>query len=190
MLLQQLVSYAGTLEGDLPSGYQVKPVRYVIVLDKDGKSSGIADTREGPKDRGKSVPVPHAKRANAIRPQLFADNAAYTFGIVREQDRPERVKELHTAYRELVQECADTTGDVGARAVAVFMATLPESAPPLEADFDPSAWLTFEVDGVRVTDTPSVRRFWSAKMGGDSETEGGAAEPLYHCIVCNQLKPA
>lgn len=188
MLLEQLVEYAEKLPDAVPPGHQRKPVRYII--DLYGEKAHITTLGDGPKSRGLDMVVPHAKRANAIRPQLFADNAAYTLGVVRPQDRPERVVELHSAYREVVEECAVATGDPMVRKVAAFLAALPDSMPELPADFDPSAWITFEAEGVRLIDLPTVQRFWSARMGGD-ESDGPADETLLHnCIVCNEVRPA
>lgn len=187
MLLQQLVAHAETLPDAVPSGYQRKLVRYVIDLAADGRGLQISQIGDDPKNRGMSLAVPHMKRANGIRPILLADTATYTLGIPREKDDPQRVKEQVAAYRAVVERCAVATGDPSVQAIARFLSHLPESLPSLPDNFDPSATMTFEVDGVRPINLPAVQRFWAAALGGGEEEADG---PLFECIACGQIKPA
>ena len=187
MLLQQLVAHAETLPDAVPSGYQRKMVRYLIDLSADGRGLQISQIGDDPKNRGMALAVPHMKRANGIRPILLADTATYTLGIPREKDDPSRVKDQVAAYRAVVERCAAETGEPSVQTIAHFLSRIPESMPALPDNFDPSATMTFEVDGVRPVNLPAVQRFWASALGGDDAEEGGQQ---FECIVCGQMKPA
>lgn len=188
MLLEEAARYADTQPTIAPQGYQEKPIRYVIDLDATGTKAHISDVRPGPKDRGLMLSVPHAKRSSGIRPILFADYATYTLGIPREKDDPSRGPQLLESYRDLVDALAQRAPSPEISAVASFLHRLPEGMPDLPADFDPSANITFEVNGVRLVDLPAVRLFWADELGLN---EGeGANSPLLQCIICGQIKPA
>nr|MBF6590887.1 type I-C CRISPR-associated protein Cas8c/Csd1 [Ktedonobacterales bacterium] len=86
-----------------------------------------------------------------------------------------------------VTTCAEATREPAVWAVARFLATLDVAALDLPEDFDPSANLTFEVEGaggawVRPIDLPTVRAFWAAHAAPTGEKtrpepeEGGEAD--------------
>jgi len=190
MLLQELAAYAELDRDAPPSGYQKKAVKYVVRLDASGNLLGIISTSLGGKDKGLIVEVPHLKRANVIRPILYADTGTYTFGRARAQDRPERIAQAHRSYVELADEFAAITEDPGARAVATYLHMLPGNPPDLGEDFDESALITFEVAGKRIPDVPAIRRYWGQRFGAEESGEQTDNKTKYHCIVCGQLKPA
>jgi CRISPR-associated protein Csd1 len=67
------------------------------------------------------------------------------------------------------------------KAVLCFLERLDHEAPSLPPDFDPTAWISFEVGGRRPTDLLSVRQFWQRVA-----VEGTHMQ----CLVCGQDKPA
>jgi CRISPR-associated protein Csd1 len=188
MLLEQAAAYADTQPAIAPQGYQDKPIRYIIDLDATGARTHITDVRPGPKDRGLTIAVPHAKRSSGIRPILFADYATYTLGIPREKDDPARGAQLLESYRDLVDALMKQSSRPEIAAVSTFLHRLPDGLPELPDDFDPSANITFEVNGVRLVNLPEVRSFWANELGLNAEE--GANSPTLQCIVCGRMKPA
>lgn len=97
MILQALVAYYQRMaeEGGAeiaPEGFQKVAIPFIINLDRDGRFTGITDTRHG---QGKSKTarqfmVPKAvKRTVAIAPNLLWDNPAYVLG----QPKPDKKKD-------------------------------------------------------------------------------------------------
>lgn len=181
MLLQRLTEFGQRHgEGDVPVGYKPEPVGYWIELDRDGRLLGIvpAETEDG--KRAKAVPVPALVRSVAIRPKLLADNGAYVLGIARETDKPERVREMHRAFVNLVARAADETGETTVAAVSHFLAHSDTAGAVLPPNFNPAMQVSFLVDGCRPIDLPAVREFWTRYT-----TPGKRME----CLVCGRSRP-
>lgn len=192
MLLQALNAYAARLP-TAPAMYQQQPVRYVILLGPDGTYRPPIVERTDPKTkRGMPLLAPYVKRANKIKPRLLADTAEYVLGVSRPESRPERVEAQHAQFVEMVQDCAKVTADPRVAAVATFL-----SQPDLQEldrpdTFDPSATITFSVDGVFPIELPIVRRYWATVQGAaEADDAGGETEAAgrMHCIVCGRLRP-
>ncbi len=181
MLLQRLSEYADRL-GLPPPMYQSLSIRYVIQLDWAGGYRNLIDRATQESKRGIAHLVPSLRRSVNVKPTLLADNGEYVLGRSRETSRPERVGRQHTAFCELVNACAAATGESAVQAVAAFLAT-DLATLPLPDDFDPSANLMFEVDGVFPVDLDAVRAYW-AQVAGVSD----GAEPM-QCLVCGQMRP-
>ena len=190
MLLQRLSEYADRL--DLPPMlYSEAPVRYIIELDRSGRllnpqPTDTADPSNPRTRRGQRRHVPQVQRSSGIKPLLLADNAEYTLGLAREGSRPDRVALCHQAYLELLERCARATGDPLVGAVLAFLRDDPRGHLDLGDDFDPGALITFRVDGVFVTDLPSVQAFWAAEHDPSS---ANAAAPIMQCLVCGEERP-
>src|SRR5579884_4249884 len=189
MFLERLADYGRRLEeedGDaaLPPMYQRVPIRSIIKLDREGTLRGIIDTQTPSEKRGVARPVPSRKRTSGIKPNLLADNAEYTLGIPREGSDRARVAKQHCDYVKLVAECAKATGAPEVKAVHRFLTTLDPGRLELGEDFDPSATITFEVDGCCPADLPSVRAFW-ARAASEADPDAGDMQ----CLVCGQVAP-
>lgn len=181
MLLQRLAEYAQRSGSGPPTGYSAEPVRYWIELDGEGAFRGVVVAEGDDRGRPRRVPVPTRVRAYAIKPKLLVDNGAYALGRPREQDKPERAREMHRAFVDLVSRAADSTGEPDVSAVERFLQSDAVSTLPLPADFDPKATIGFLVDGRLPTDLPPVQEFWAAELG-----EG----PAMQCLVCGNERPA
>ena len=182
MLLQRLSDYADQI-GMPPPLYQQKNVRYLILLDADGRYLQLIDCASEQSKRGILMPVPQKNRSNKIQPFLLADHAAYVLGMPRKEDKPERVPKIHSAFVALVEQCAQETQEPSVRAIAHFLETFAAAALDLPGDFDPSARLTFEVNGIRPIDLEVVRDYWARiATAGDSEQQ-------MQCLVCGNMRP-
>ena len=195
MLLERLREYAEIQLGNNlpPAGYQVSPVRYVVDLSETGEVRGVIDTSSPTDKRGIPRLAPHAKRAMGIVPKLLADTGEYAFGIPRNDPKkpanPDRVAEQHRQFRELVTTCFRDTGESAVGAVVAFYDAYEAETvlPDLPDDYDPSATITFRVDGVLPIDLPSVRAWWAASRAPDTSDDNAGS--VMACIVCGQVGP-
>ncbi len=196
MLLQRLSEYADRQLHLPPPMYQEQPIRYLFDLDASGRMHGLpldtADPANKATKSGTRFLAPHVKRTVGVRAKLLADTALYALGMVTPDAKPERVRHQHEAFRTLVDDCARVTGEPSVAAVAAFLASLDIGSLPLPSDFDPTAHVTFRVQGMMPIDLPSVREYWAsvqglAEAGGD--VDGASGERL-QCIVCGRTRPA
>lgn len=193
MFLQRLAEYGRRIaeedgEERLPPMYQRVPIRYVIKLDRDGQLRGIphtlTDTATPESKHGKVEMAPSRIRTSGIAAKLLVDNAAYTLGVGRDEDKPERVRQQHEAYVELVTRCARETQERGVEAICRFLSALTLSGLAFDDEFDPTANITFDVDGRYPMQAPSVQRFWAREA---STTDSGSEAA--QCLVCGQTGP-
>ena len=185
MFLEKLVEYADRLELP-PRLYDKRPVRYIIELKADGRPASPTpiDTADGPNKRGIERLVPNLARGNVDIPLLLADHAEYVLGLAREKTNPAKVPGRHALFREVVRACAEATGEPDVRAVAAFLDAGPLQQLELPDKFDPSALITFTVDGRFVVDLPAVQQFWAER--NDPEAKGAT---VMQCLVCGERRP-
>ena len=188
MLLQRLREFAEGERFDVPPTlYSLRPIRYLIDLGYDGHllsptpiDTSVPGSRAG--RRGTLRMAPSLGRANRISPLLLADNAEYTLSVMRENSKPERVSAMHSAYLELVEQCASATGVRSVIAVSKFLGSGGEGGLTLEDNFDAGEAITFRVGGELPIESPEVQRFWADVAAGS-----GARE--LQCLICGQTKP-
>ena len=189
MLLQRLCDHARQL--DLPPPlYSERPVRYIVELDASGRllsphPTDTADSADRSTRNGKRRLAPTVQRASVIRPLLLADNAEYTLGLARDAAKQARVDKAHAAYLDLMDRCADGTGDPAVQAVADFLNEDPQDQLKLDEDFDRGSTITFRVGDVLPMDTPAVRRFWA----GEHDPARADDAVTGQCLVCGQRRP-
>ena len=193
MLLERLREYAEVQLGDSlpPPGYQLQPIRYTILLRRDGTYEGFLDNQSPDAPRGTPRLAPHAKRAMGIVPKLMADTGEYVLGIPRvdpkKPPKPERVADQHRQFRDLVDDCARQTSEPSVEAISRFL----EDRPPIDleesAGFDASSTITFRVEGVYPVDLDPVRRYWAQRRAPDKPA--GDVGEIATCIVCGERRP-
>lgn len=189
MLLRALKEFHEREADELPPLYARTPIRYIIQLESHGTPLGrrpidTADPTSPQARRGQRYPAPQIVRSSGIKPFLLADKADYVLGFIPEGGKAARVAATHQAFVAIVDRCAQETGSADVRAVATFLKSDPLGALELPPDFDPSATVTFTVDGRRPVDEPAVQRFWAALH--DAGSRGG---PTMQCIVCGEMRP-
>jgi CRISPR-associated protein Csd1 len=188
MLLQRLEEYAKRL--DLPPRlYTETPVRYIIELKADGSLASrqpidTADPSSPRTKRGTRRWTPSIQRTVSVKPLLLADKAGYVLGFAPADAKPDRVRQCHAAFLDLLDRCAIQTEEPAVLAVQSFLRNDPLSAMDIADDFDPAAVTTFRVDGVFPIDLPSVQAFWAA----EHDPAKGQA-PQMQCIVCGTQRP-
>jgi len=161
--------------------YAAEPVRYWIDLDGEGAFRAIISAEGEDRRSTKRVDVPTLVRSSGIRPKLLADNAEYVLGIPRPEGKPDDVAKRHRAFVELTRRCAEKTAEPDLQAVLRFLERLTPDTFTLPDDFDPTAPVSFRVDGRRPADLLSVQGFWKVEA-----SEG----QLMECLVCGRERPA
>jgi len=189
MFLQRLCEYAERLDMPPPL-YSEKLVRYVIELDASGnlltrRPIDTADPSSRRTQRGQPLIVPDVQRTIAVRPLLLADRAAYTLGLARQGSNPQREARCHEAYLELLQRCAEETGEPAVAAVLRFLQSQPLEQLELPDDFDHSARITFRVGGQRPERLDSVQEFWLQENISDEPD----VQPVMECVICGCERP-
>lgn len=193
MLLQRLVEYSGRIPST-PIMYQKTAIKWLVDIDGGGKLLGIVPTADTEKknDRGREFQAPHIGRAAGIKAKLLADNGEYVFGLPRETSDPERVKECHAAFKELIEIAATATGEVSVKAICEYYKRGEIKGPELPHGFNPADVVTFRVDGVIPFELPTLQRFWARYTGAVANDDGEveASSDLYPCIVCGRIRPS
>jgi CRISPR-associated protein Csd1 len=188
MLLQRLRDYSERL--DIPPRlYAEAPVRYIVDLDTTGRlltphPIDTADPANPRTRRGARRLAPQVQRTSGIKPLLLADKADYVFGYAGDKSKPERAAQAHEAFMNLLEACAEETGEPAVRAVARFLSNSPLDQLRLGEDFDTGGTITFRVDGKFVVDIPSVQAFW-ARWNDPASREA----PIMQCLVCGENRP-
>jgi CRISPR-associated protein Csd1 len=211
MILQQLYRDADDIlrqtgQGELPPAmFGLKRVRWEIRLDSEGPAGAarfvplVAEGKAGA--RGYERLVPDAKRTVGIRPLLLADKTSYTLGLhiadaKRDANRDagrdrERATSVHSAFKDLVRDCAAQTGDPLVARVSVFLDAWDSSNLPADfpSDVGKDDVFVFMVDGGSPLDSPAVRTFWaarcrSAEPSSDGDPAEGASEAPQRILQC------
>jgi len=130
MILQRLAQYYERLaQGDTASvpqeGFQIKEIRFIIVIDRKGRFLGIDDTREGEgkNRRGRLFEVPHeVKRSgkNAWKEaNLLWDNEGYVLGFSANDSQ--KAKKQHKSFIQNIEGAFPTPNmDEGISALLTF----------------------------------------------------------------------
>lgn len=188
MVLAKLADYehrfADPGRGARSTGYEPKPVRWVVDLSADGRPAGgslsLAFTsqsgggeRARGRDPGKTIDVPHISRSSGNnKPKLLADDDEWVFGVARKAANPKKpeardkqAKERHDAFLGLLADCASETGLPEVQAVLTLLERLKLGDPTqLPEDLAAKELITFRVDGQLVVDLPQVREFWGQRF--------------------------
>ncbi|MCG8350082.1 MAG: type I-C CRISPR-associated protein Cas8c/Csd1 [Chloroflexales bacterium] len=189
MLLQRLKEYADWRMELPPVLYNEAPVRYIIELDGNGRllsprPTDTADPSNPKTKRGQRRLVPQIQRTADIKPLLLADKADYTLGLGGEGAKPERVKQCHAAYLDLLSRCAEQTQAPEVAAVLRFLQETPAEQLELTDDFNYGELITFRVHDRFVVDLPAVQSFWAALNAPADDVA-----TVMQCIVCGRQRP-
>lgn len=184
--------------GEMPFMYAMQNVRYVVRLHADGKVRDVQPLSSGKakgKERGLSLAAPKVKRSGKnFKAQLFMDNAEYALGLVR-REGDEGVIKRHSAFRQLVFDCADATNEISAHAVAHFLRELDSSDFVNKylkelGDFSPDENVTFSVDGIRPIEIPAIQRYWADLFSTEHKGDSGKVKFIEaECLITGKFGP-
>jgi CRISPR-associated protein Csd1 len=203
-VLRALVSYHGRISDAVPWGFQKKEIPFVIVVDREGKFSGLEDTREmeGRKKTARSFNVPRREgmRASGISPNLLWDNPSYVVGKpkpdpTKDQDKQvKRASEQRKAFIATLKEAfSGPPIDEGVEAVRLFLEQGDYSDLVSHSDWkeveEGGLNLSFRLKGDLglVCERPAV----VAKITGNCLSDSSDSSPIRTCLVTGKPdKPA
>src|SRR5262249_34847241 len=124
-ILASLAKAYERIEGVAPFGYSSEKIGFVIELDADGAVIAVAARGEA-KGRTRDVPpllVPQpCKKSVNISPNFLWGNTSYVLGITAKEDKkPKRLTDEHTAFVTYHLDACMNTDDVGLIALCRFL---------------------------------------------------------------------
>ncbi len=198
MILQALHQLAER-EGLLPDpDFELKPIAWLIRVSGDGGLAGIDGThhiplveegRKSPRPQAKPFFVPREKpRTSGDRAFFFFDKAEYVFGIDPNGTRSgKKLQKRAGLFRERVAQCAEETGDDGAKAVRSFLDALDSGDQTVNvnenwASNDLFAFVYAPDVDTLVTNRPKVRNYWKGLRTEEAEEQEGVCQ----CLVTGE----
>jgi CRISPR-associated protein Csd1 len=167
-------------------GYQMRPIRAFVDLDRTGLLLGFTENANEKAKRGAPVSVPSRKRSSAPRPLLFADGPDYLFGLDGAGSPSMQAVTRRDLHLALAERCVDATANTPAAVSRDFLrAVRNDSALRAEVASLVAGYpgdLCFRVEHQTVTDELDVKRFWAQDLG--LVASDGAPGPK--CGVCGQ----
>ncbi|MBI2842479.1 MAG: type I-C CRISPR-associated protein Cas8c/Csd1 [Armatimonadetes bacterium] len=157
--------------------YEKRKVRWEIWLDAAGRLRPSGIQSFAPKNKESPViEAPDITRANGIIPYLLVDKPEYVLGLGK------KGVAQHKAYMDLLQLCADETGNQAVRTVHRFLST---SCDNLLADLtalglgeqenenqvQSNEWINFKVAETYPIDQPDVQAWWAKYARDETDTE-------------------
>jgi len=190
MILSKLKEYADTrMQDDLPPAmYGKTSIAWFVRLTADGQYEGIVSLKTKEAKRGIATIAPHIGRTVGVKPKLLADTGEYVLGIGRPNSKPERVKNCHEQFKQLIQICAEATQEPTVQAVLHFLTSSEIEAAKAELpdDFDPGEVITFSVDEAVPADAKSnfqaIEEFWAEYTSGGQVGQDNNA-PVMTCLI-------
>jgi len=170
MLLQRLVAMHPERDSDGPAHYRDRPMRWQLALRRDGTpASGaltdLADPTDSTRRFGTSFPVPYTTRTSGVAACLGADDIQYVLGWCDPDSKPNRVAACHTAFIDLVQAWAKhAPEDPAATALVTFYDADHAAGLTRPEEWTSKQSVLITIDGVPVTQSPSLERFWAAEV--------------------------
>ncbi len=129
MILQSLVEYYDRMMANpdkeiAPYGFEIKPLQFLIVIDRDGHFINIEDVREktGSRLTGKNFLLPRAKKRSGSKSYastfLLWDHVGYLLGLPTEDEKSTKQHNTWLAMLESLPE--ELTQDQGVAAIIKF----------------------------------------------------------------------
>ncbi len=215
MILHQLWRDADAImkqtdRGTLPPAmYLLKNVRWIVELSHDPRVPIQFTETVSDKNKGIERLTPSMKRSSTtIRPHLLADKPPYTLGIQLADEKKDAGRNLekdaihiakqHQAYKDLVRNCAEVTGNAEVACVAAFLEKWDPfvPSPDLPVTMTRDDWLTFRVDNQLPIEDAAVQEFWAKAAAGEGAAEaeeelelGLPAKSAMQCLISGQIGP-
>jgi CRISPR-associated protein Csd1 len=190
MILSVLKDYADHRMTLPPAMYGETKVACLISLSEEGQYEGFISLKSKEQKRGQPIVAPHVGRTVGVKPKLLADTGEYVLGIGRPTSKPERVKDCHSQFIELVRNCLSATDEPSVNAVLHFLTTseLEKAKADLPKDFDPGEVVTFRVGNIIPADAgygvTSVATFWAHYTAGDDSESDSSSKMT--CLVTGE----
>jgi len=169
----------------VPPGYDVKPVKWRVLLHEDGSLIGVVDTADASARatrNGIPLTIPWNGRTTDTNPRLFVDNGEYMFGIPEKENGLVRALKRQEAYRGLLERYAKVSE---ASPVATFLESSEASSVIATYPIQAKELIAFEIDGKFPHLDERCLEFWASHVDGAS-----SGDDADECMVCGQVRPS
>lgn len=157
--------------------YAHRAVQWVANLDSNGQWSKPAWVAL---EKGFRHLVPFVERQGpGLHPMLLFDKVDYALGLTLGSDsESSRQKAVvkHQAFRQMIENCAETTGNPDVQAIAIALGRVQRPAVP--DTMKAMHWVLFRVDGRFPVDALDVQAYWAQRTTREIHTGN------YQCIGC------
>lgn len=201
MILQSLYERHQNIGVKLPTGFQLKELPFIIVIDPDGTFVRVEGIGADPKAKVKQYLVPTAVgRTSAIVPNLFWDNFGYVLGLSKKDTDKDRAKTANQreAFAAQVKQFSELyPANAGFGAVAAFYDQ--KEYEKITSDLDlvaaitkkPGSNLSFrlstEADPRNLIAGDADLRAYQDKHYLDSKADPGASNAI--CLITGKKGP-
>jgi CRISPR-associated protein Csd1 len=182
VLLCRLKEYYERSDDRLPPMYKRGRVKWFIDLDYDGNLIGntlVSTSNEDSNRKGKKFVIPHIGRTSGIRPILLVDKAQYVLGVGDDK----RTRDCHSAFVELIDDCASANTSEAVQAVANFLHSPDIINIQLPPELKSDDVISFRVGTELPSDDMSVQEFWRDKNQVNTDSKDNI---LIECQICGQ----
>ncbi len=176
-----------------PAMYGVNKIAWLIDLSPDGEFEGFVCLKSQEAKWGTIMTTPHIGRTVAISPKLLADTGEYVLGIPKKTSKPERVKECHKQFKNLIHKCANETQESVVKTIAAFLnsSEIDKAKAELPQDFDPSEVITFRVGSVIPSNAGEswhkIEEFWAKYTSGETAEDSDKSNPVMTCLITGEV---
>jgi len=158
MILQALYEYYQRRKDELPpNGFELKEIKFIIVIDRDGNFIDLVDTREGKKGRQFLLPKSIGRSgANSWQTTfLLWDHYGYVLGHPKSDDEKSKTmaKKQNEMFRKKIEALPEEVkADTGVKAILSFYDEAQEESVKEHSNWEacakiPGCNLTFRLDG-------------------------------------------
>ncbi|MFI8974251.1 type I-C CRISPR-associated protein Cas8c/Csd1 [Nocardia asteroides] len=182
-----MTEFAAANRGGVPAFHRDREFRWNLDIGTDAAGeiikAGLAPLRSVDRpNRGVVHTVPAATRTVGVSPNLCSDDAQYVLGRGDEKSKPDRVRQCHEAFVDLVARWADSV-DPEADAVPHIVRRFYRDGWTSKLDgieeLSAKDGVLVTVDGVGVHRSPTAAAFWATRVAA---TKGSGRTGL--CMVC------
>lgn len=195
MILTKLKDYAENRMGDNlpPPMYGKTTIAWYIRLSKNGNYEGFVPLKTKQLKRGILTIAPHIGRTVGVKPKLLADTGEYVLGVGRVTSKPDRVKDCHNQFKQLIENCFQATQQPEVQAILHFLSTdeIEKAKADLPKDFDPGEVITFAFRDSVPADAAYkfhlIEDFWAKYTGGEVSEDSNDKSTMMTCLITGDV---
>ena len=192
MILDRLLELRTRIPDDalIPAAHKPQTVRWILNVRADGRFLGFSETGAKKKEYKRFIIPYDENRTVAVVSLLPVDKTGYVLGLPKNESARavKRAKDEHEEYVNLIQACAEATGELGLNAYVTFLNNEIEKARSDEAvqTMKPGDFIAPRVGDTLLHRTPAVRQYWQKYQAQKAADKSAFAA---ECLSCGERKP-